>query len=67
MNTDGNNLYGSILGVRWDRWKFGWKRRATIETDRIARADAYEIVSLMRFGLKYYSTEAAAITFYVGV
>jgi hypothetical protein len=67
LDTAGNNLYGAILGVRWDRWKFGWKRRATIETDRIARSDAYEIVALMRFGLKYYSTEASAITYYVGV
>jgi hypothetical protein len=67
VDTVANNAYGSILGVRWDRWKFGWKRRATIETDRIARSDAYEIVALMRFGLKYFSTEASAITYYVGV
>lgn len=67
LDTPGNNLYGAILAVRWDRWKFGWKRRATIETERIARSDAYEIVALMRFGLKYFSTEACAITYYVGV
>lgn len=63
LDTAANNLYGSILAVRWDRWKFGWKRRMTIETERIARYDAYEIVALMRFGLKYFDTEASAISY----
>lgn len=67
LNTAANNLYGAILAVRFDQWKFGWKRRMTIETERIARADLYEIVALMRFGLKYRDNEAAAITYYVGV
>ena len=67
LDTAANNLYGSILAVRFDQWKFGWKRRMTIETERIARADAYEIVALMRFGLKSRDNEASAITYYVGV
>lgn len=67
LDTAGNNLYGAICAVRWDQWKFGWKRRMTIETERIARSDVTEIVALMRFGLKYRSTEAAAISYYVGV
>ena len=67
LDTASANLYGAIVAVRWDQWKFGWKRRMTIETERIARADAYEIVALMRFGLKYRSTEASAITYGVGV
>jgi hypothetical protein len=62
-----NNLYGAILAVRGDQWKFGWKRRMTIETERIARADAYELVALMRFGLKSRDNEASAITYGVGV
>lgn len=67
LTTPANNLYGSILAVRRDQWKFGWKRRMTIETQRLASSDAYEIVALMRFGLKYRDVEAAAITYYVGV
>jgi hypothetical protein len=67
LDTAANNLYGAILAVRWDRWKFGWKRRMTIETERIARYDAYEIVALVRFGLKYFSTEASAISYGVQV
>ena len=67
QDTTTNNLYGSILCVRWDQWKFGWKRRMTLETTRIPRADVTEIVALMRFGLIYRDTEAAAISYYVGV
>jgi hypothetical protein len=39
----------------------------TLETTRIPRADVTEIVALMRFGLVYRDTEAAALTYYVGI
>lgn len=67
IDTTTNNTTGSILAVRWDQWKFGWRRRQTMETTRIARADSWEIVSLMRFGLKYRDTEAAAISYNITV
>ncbi|HOW77935.1 MAG TPA: hypothetical protein PK406_00655 [Verrucomicrobiota bacterium] len=62
QDTESDNLYGSILAVRFDQWKLGWKRRMTLETTRIARADVTEIVALCRFGLVYRDTEAAAIS-----
>jgi hypothetical protein len=65
--TAADNAYGQILAVRWDQWKFGWRRRMTLETTRIANADATEIVALMRCGLIQRDTEASAITYYVGV
>ncbi len=65
--TEGNNLYGSILAVRWDQWKFGWQRRATIETFRWPGADTNEIYMQMVCGLIQRDTEASAITYYVGV
>jgi hypothetical protein len=65
--TDGNNIYGSILAVRWDQWKFGWKRRMTMETTRIARSDVTEIVAMLRCGLIQRDTEAAAITYAISV
>lgn len=67
QDTVANNTTGAILAVRWDQWKFGWKRRMTIESTRIARADAWEITALMRFGLKYRDTEASAISYNVGI
>jgi hypothetical protein len=68
INTsDGSNLYGSIVCVRWDQWKQAYKRRMSIETTRIANADAYEIVALARIGLAYRDSEASAVTYYVGV
>lgn len=67
QTTVANNLYGSILGVRWDQWKFAYKRQMTIETTRIANADAYEIVAWARVGLGYRDTEAAGISYGVTV
>lgn len=67
LTTPANNLYGAILSVRYDQWRFGWKRRATMETKREPSADATELVMLMRAGLIYRDTEASAITYYVGV
>lgn len=67
QTTVGNNLYGSIMAVRWDQWKFGWKRRMTLETTRIPRADVTEIVALMRFGLVYRDTQAAALSYGISV
>lgn len=61
--TAANNLYGSILGVRWDQWKLGYKRQMTMETTRFANSDSWEIVALTRWGLAYRDTEAAAITY----
>ena len=67
VSVVGNNLYGSILAVRWDQWRLGWKRRMKLETTRIANADTTEIVATMRVGMTYRDTEAAGITYYVGV
>ena len=65
--TDSNNLYGEILGVRFDQWKQAFKRKMTMETTRIANADSWEIVALARWGMAYRDNEASAVTYYVGV
>lgn len=65
--TDSSNTVGSIVAVRKDQWKQAFKRRMTIETTRIANADATEIVALLRWGLAYRDTEASAISYNVGV
>jgi len=67
QTTEANNAFGSILSVRWDQWLMGWKRRMTIETTRIARADTTEIVALCRWGLVYRDTEASAATYHLTV
>ncbi len=66
-DTDSNNTTGSILAVRWDQWVQAFKRRMTLETTRIANADSWEIVALVRWGMTYRDTEASAITYNVGV
>jgi hypothetical protein len=67
QDTAANNAYGAILAVRFDQWRQAFKRRMTIETTRIANADSWEIVALLRWGMAYRDTEASAITYYVGV
>jgi len=62
-----NNTTGALLAVRWDQWKQAFKRRMTLETTRIANADSWEIVALVRWGLAYRDTEASAITYNIGV
>jgi hypothetical protein len=67
LDTDGNNTTGAFLAVRFDQWKQAYKRRMTLETTRIANADAWEIVALCRLGLAYRDTEAAAVSYNVGL
>jgi hypothetical protein len=67
QDSTANNSTGSILAVRWDQWLLGFRRRMTMETTRIARADATEIVALARLGLAQRDTEAAAISYNVTV
>ena len=63
LDTAGNNTTGSLLAVRWDQWRLGFRRRMTIETTRYPRSDSSEIVALIRLGLLQRDTEASAITF----
>ncbi len=58
-----NNVCGSILAVRWDQWRLKWKRRMTLETDRWPESDTNQIVAMVRWGLGYRDTEAAAVTY----
>lgn len=64
--TPTNNTTGAILAVRFNQWKQAFKRRMTIETTRIANADSWEIVALIRWGMTYRDTEASAISYNVG-
>lgn len=66
-DTDANNTLGAILAVRFDQWKQAFKRRMTLETTRIANADAWEVVALVRWGMTYRDTEASGITYNVAV
>ena len=67
QDVTSNNAYGAIIGVRWDQWKFAYKRRMTVETTRIANADSYEIVAWARVGMTYRDTEASAISYGITV
>lgn len=63
QTTPANNTKGSILSVRWDQWRFGYKRRWTMEVERFADSDANQIVMLSRVGLQYRDTEASAVSY----
>jgi len=63
IDTDSDNLYGSLLAIRWDQWLLGYRRRMKIEATRWPSADASEIVAQMRWGLVYRDTDASAVTY----
>lgn len=63
LDTASNNSTGALLAVRWDQWRFGWKRQATFETLRVPGADAFEVYLYLRFGLVNRDNEASAISY----
>jgi len=67
LNTAANNTTGSILAVRWDQWRFGYKRRLQFEIQRDAISDSTVVVVSMRVGLINRDNEASAITYNVGL
>lgn len=67
VDTTTNNTKGTILAVRWDQWKFAWKRRMTLETDRWPESDTNMMVAMFRCGLAPRSNDACAIAYNVTV
>lgn len=67
LDTASNNTKGAIVGVRWDQWRFGYKRRMAFEIERFPRADATSIVVTMRVGLINRDTDASAISYNITV
>lgn len=65
LDTASNNTTGSILAVRWDQWRLGYKRNWTFEVQRDAISDSTIIVGMMRVGMVYRDTEASAISYNV--
>jgi len=65
LDTASNNTTGSILAVRWDQWRLGYKRNWTFEVQRDALSDSTVIVGMMRVGMVHRDTEASAISYNV--
>ncbi len=65
LDTASNNVAGAILAVRWDQWRFGYKRMMNFEIQRIPEADATMIVVNMRVGMINRDNEASAISYNV--
>lgn len=65
--TPGNNTTGSFLAIRFDQWLLGYKRRMTIKIQDLIDSDSFQIVATARVGLAQRDTEAAALTYNVGV
>ena len=67
LDTAANNTTGSILAVRWDQWRLGYKRRMFFEIDRDPRSDSTAIIVTMRVGMINRDNEASAISYNVGL
>ena len=65
LDTAANNTTGSILAVRWDQWRFGYKRMMTFEIQREPLSDSTLIVVNMRVGMINRDNEASAISYNV--
>ena len=65
LNTASNNTTGSILAVRWDQWRFGYKRMMNFEIQREPLSDSTLIVVNMRVGMINRDNEASAISYNV--
>ena len=65
LDTASNNTTGSILAVRWDQWRFGYKRMMTFEIQREPLSDSTLIVVNMRVGMINRDTDASAISYAV--
>ena len=65
LDTAGNNVAGAILAVRWDQWRFGYKRMMNFEIQREPLSDSTLIVVNMRVGMINRDNEAAAISYNV--
>lgn len=67
LDTAANNTTGSILAVRWDQWRFGYKRMMNFEIQREPLSDSTLIVVNMRVGMINRDNEAAAISYNVAL
>jgi hypothetical protein len=65
LDTASNNTTGSILAVRWDQWRFGYKRMMNFEIQREPLSDSTLIVVNMRVGMINRDNEASAISYNV--
>lgn len=63
LDTASNNTTGSIVAVRFDQWRLGYKRRWVFEVQRDAISDSTVIVGTMRIGMVYRDTEASSISY----
>jgi hypothetical protein len=59
-DTAGNNLYGSIVTFNRNGFKWGWRRRIKVETERIPATDQNRIVYSLRLGFGRFSPTGAA-------
>ena len=67
LDTASNNTTGSILAVRFDHWRLGYKRRWVFEVQRDAISDSTVIVGTMRVGLVNRDAEASAVSYNVAL
>jgi len=65
LDTASANTTGSILAVRWDQWRFGYKRMMNFEIQREPLSDSTLIVVNMRVGMINRDNEASAISYNV--
>lgn len=59
-DTAGDNLYGQIVTFNRNAFKWGWRRRIKVETERVPKYDQTYITSSLRLGFGRFSPTGAA-------
>lgn len=63
LDTASNNTTGSIVAVRFDQWRLGYKRRWMFEVQRDILTDSTVIVGTMRVGMVNRDSEASSVSY----
>ena len=73
-DTAGDNLYGQIVTFNRNAFKWGWRRRIKLETERVPKYDQTYITSSLRLGFGRFSPtgaasgiEAADVVYYINI
>jgi len=66
-NTPGNNIYGRVLIFHRPSFRFGYRRRVTLELVQLPLADAAELVAFARIALARQSTDSAALAYHIAL
>lgn len=62
-NSGGSNTLGSLVGVHKPSWVMGYRRKVTVNVDRIPATDSYQMSASVRVALVSIDSEGAFVLY----